>query len=131
MSIVKKIILPIFLSTIWISILEFGRNELLFKDYWINHYQSMGLEFPSEPINGAMWGLWAVVFSVLILIISRKFNLLQTTLISWFFGFVMMWIVIGNLNVLPFSLLYIAVPASLLEAFGASFILTKLSKRKS
>ena len=127
MSFLKKTVLPILLATIWISLSEFARNELFLKSIWINHYQKLGLIFPSEPVNGAVWGLWSLLFAIAIFIISKKFALLQTTLLSWFMGFVLMWVVIGNLAVLPRGLLYIAVPLSLLEAFIASFIIKKLS----
>jgi hypothetical protein len=53
----KKTILPILTATIWISISEFVRNEYILKSYWIDHYKKMGLNFPSEPVNGAIWGL--------------------------------------------------------------------------
>lgn len=122
----KKAILPILLSTIWISISEFVRNELLFKSYWVDHYNSLGLVFPSEPINGAMWGVWSLAFAISIYIVSKKFSLLQTFLLMWVVGFVMMWIVIGNMGVLPFSLLLFAVPLSLLEVFLAVLIVKKL-----
>jgi len=85
--------------------------------------------FPSEPVNGALWGLWSLCFAIAIFILSRRFTLAQTTLLSWFVGFVLMWIVIGNMGVLPEGLLYIAAPLSLLEAFLASFIIIKFSKR--
>jgi len=127
MNFLKKTILPILLATIWISVSEFLRNELLVKSYWTEHYKNLGLVFPSEPINGAMWGLWSLLFAIAIFIISKKFTLIQTTLLSWFVGFVLMWVVIGNLGVLPGGLLYIAVPLSLLEAFVAAFIIAKMS----
>jgi hypothetical protein len=128
MNILKKIILPIFLATFWISISEFVRNEFLIKTYWIEHYQKLGLVFPSEPINGAVWGLWSLLFAIAIFIFSKKFSLIQTFLLSWFVGYVLMWVVIGNLGVLPDEVLYIAVPLSLLEAFLATFIIKKLTE---
>ncbi|NVO19806.1 MAG: hypothetical protein HXX13_08900 [Bacteroidetes bacterium] len=118
----------ILLATIWISISEFARNQLLFKSYWVNHYQGMGLTFPEAPINGAVWGIWSMMFAISIYIISRKFSLLQTTFLSWFVGFVLMWLVLGNMGVLPYGLLIYAVPLSMLEAFFASLILKKLLK---
>jgi len=130
MDFLKKTVIPILLATIWISISEFVRNEILFKSYWAEHYEKLGIVFPSEPINGALWGLWSLLFSVVIFIISKKFTLVQTTLLAWFVGFVLMWVVIGNLGVLPYGLLYIAVPLSLLEAFFAAFIIKKLSAKK-
>lgn len=123
----KKTILPILLATVWISISEFVRNEFLLKTIWTDHYESMGLIFPSEPINGAIWGLWSLFFAISIFIISRRFTLWQTTFLSWFVGFVFMWTVIGNMGVLPYGILPFAVPLSFLEAFLASFIIRKLS----
>lgn len=125
MKLNKTTLFSIVLATAWISVSEFFRNELLFKSYWENHYISMGLVFPSEPINGAMWGVWSLFFAIAIFIISKKFNLLQTTFLAWLVGFVLMWIVTGNLGVLPFGLLVFAVPLSLLEAFVAAWIVNK------
>jgi hypothetical protein len=42
-----------------------------------------------------------------------------------------MWLVVGNLGVLPFGLLLLAIPLSLLEAFLAALIIRKLSTRKN
>ncbi len=127
MRTMKKTILPIFLATIWISISEFVRNEFILKSYWTEHYKKLGLVFPSEPINGAVWGLWSLCFAIAIFIIAKKFSLLQTTFLSWFVGFLLMWIVIWNMNVLPTGLLLFAIPLSLLEAFLASFIVKKIT----
>jgi len=123
----KKTVLPILLATIWISISEFVRNEFIAKSYWMEHYEKLGLVFPAEPVNGAVWGLWSLLFAIVIFIISKKFSLLQTTFLSWFVGFVLMWIVAWNLSVQPVGILVIAVPLSLLEAFVASAIIKKLS----
>ena len=123
----KKTVLSIALSTVWISLSEFVRNEVLLKNYWVEHYQNLGLTFPSEPINGAVWGLWSFLFALAIYWISKKFSLVQTALLSWFVAFVLMWVVTGNMDVLPFGILYFAIPLSLLEAFIASLIIHKLS----
>ncbi len=124
----KKTILPILLATIWISLSEFVRNTFLVHSNWVEHYQNLGLTFPEQPINGAVWGVWSLCFAIVIFIIAKKFSLLQTTLLAWFVGFVMMWLVVGTMGVLPFSILPIAIPLSLLEAFLASFIVKKLTK---
>jgi hypothetical protein len=87
----------------------------------------MGLVFPADPVNGAIWGLWSLLFAVAIFIIAKKFTLIETTFLSWFVGFVLIWVVAGNLGVFPFGILYIAIPLSLLEAFLAAFIIKKLS----
>jgi len=130
MNIFKKTILPILLATTWISISEFARNEFLLKSYWTNHYKKLGLVFPSEPINGAVWGIWSLCFAIAIFVIAKKFTLLQTTLLSWFVGFVLMWISSGNMGVLPFGILPFAIPLSFLEAFLASLIVKKFSGLK-
>ena len=123
----KKIILPVLLVTIWISISEFVRNEFLVKSFWTEHYRSLGLTFPSEPLNGAVWGIWSLLTATAIFILSKKFTLVQTTLLAWLVAFVMMWVVIGNLGVLPYGILFYAIPLSLLEIFVAGWIMRKLS----
>ena len=124
----KKTILPIFLATIWISVSEFVRNQFIVQCYWIEHYKSLGLIFPAEPINGAIWGIWSLLFAIAIFIISKKFTLWQTTFLSWFVAFVLMWVVIGNMGVLPIGTLFWAVPLSLFEALIASLIIKALTK---
>ncbi|MCK9423218.1 MAG: hypothetical protein M0Q38_11535 [Bacteroidales bacterium] len=119
----KKVIFPVLLATIWISISEFVRNEFLVKSFWTKHYQDLGLNFPSAPINGAIWGVWSLLFAISIFIIAKKFSLLHTTFLSWFVAFPMMWVVIGNLGVLPSGLLLYVIPLSIFESFIASLII--------
>lgn len=126
MKIVKRVILPIFLTTIWISFSEFFRNELLLKTFWLKHYQGLGIDFPSSPVNGIIWGIWSLLFAIAIFILAKKFTIIQTVFFSWFMGFVMMWVVIGNLNVLPDgSFLLYVIPLSILESFIATWIIKK------
>ena len=120
-------IMAVILTGIWVNASEFFRNEVLLKTYWIDHYRSLGMTFPSEPLNGMIWVAWGFLFAIAIYVISRKFNLIQTTLISWFMAFVLMWVVTWNLNVLPSAILIYAVPLSLLEAFIGSYICIKMS----
>ena len=105
MAVLRKKIFPIILAGVWISVSEFLRNEVLFKSYWIEQYERLGMAFPSEPLNGAVWGLWSLLFAVAIYILNKRYSLLQTMLLSWFVAFVMMWVVVWNLNVLPLGLL--------------------------
>ncbi len=127
MNSLKKTVIPVFLATIWISLSEFIRNEFLFKSYWVEHYEQLGLTFPSASINGVVWGLWSMLFAAFIFIISKKFRLWSTIFISWFGGFVLMWLVTANLNVLPFQILSFALPLSLFEVVVATLIIKKLS----
>jgi hypothetical protein len=50
-------IFSVILAGLWISASEFFRNEILLKSIWVRHYHSLGLTFPSAPLNGAAWGL--------------------------------------------------------------------------
>lgn len=126
----KRNFLSVLLAALWISISEFFRNSVLLHTYWVQHYENLGLLFPQTPVNGAVWGLWSLCLALAIYIIAQKFTLLQTALLSWFLGFVCMWLVIGNMSVLPVQILPFAVPLSLLEAFVASFIIHKLTLTK-
>ena len=121
-----RAVIAVLLASAWISINEFIRNTFVLHDAWVSHYQGMGQSFPEAPVNGAVWGLWSLVFAVVVLVISTKFNLIQTTIISWVIGFALMWIVIGNLGVLPMAILPVAVPWSVVEAFGAAYICSRL-----
>jgi hypothetical protein len=124
----KSIILPVLLATIWISISEFVRNQILLKSLWINHYRELGLTFPTDPVTGIGWGIWSLMFAVAVFIIARKFTLWETTFLSWFVAFVMMWLVLGNLVVLPHMLVMYAIPLSILESFIAALIVKKFQK---
>ena len=130
MKVLKKQVLPVLAATIWISLSEFFRNEFLLKQHWLQHNSDMGQHFPGSPINGAVWGVWSLVMSLLVLLILRKFSFFQTVLIVWLASFVMMWLVIGNLGVLPFAILPYAIPLSLLEVLDATAIVQWFIKRK-
>jgi len=123
-------ILAVFLTGLWVNASEFFRNEILLKGCWVSHYRSLGMTFPSGPVNSMIWAVWGVLFSLAIYVMSRRFSLLQTALLSWFAGFVLMWIVTLNLNVLPAAILVYAVPLGMLEAFVGSWICLKTSPGK-
>ena len=59
----------------------------------------------------------------------RKAGFPDKTILSWVVGFVLMWIVIGIMGVLPFGILPWAVPLSLIEALVAVLIVVKTSRR--
>jgi hypothetical protein len=118
----KKNAWAILCATLVISLSEWGRNSLLLQTQWSEHYQNMGLIFPDKPINGVIWGAWSLCFASVIWVFRKKFTLLETIVLSWFVGFVLMWLVIGNLGVLPLRILTVAIPLSLLECSLASWI---------
>ena len=127
MKLQPRSIIAVISTGIWVNISEFFRNEVLLKTYWIDHYRSLGMTFPSAPKNGMIWVAWGFLFSIAIHTISRRFKLIQTTIISWFTAFVLMWVVTLNLNILPIAILVYAVPLSLLEAFIGSYVCLKIS----
>ena len=122
MEMFKKTLLPILLTGIWINISETIRWLFFAESYWIEHYQQLGIVFPTDPARGLIWMVWGFMFATTIFILSRKFNIIQTTFLSWFVAFVMLWIVLGNINILPVGMLWVVVPLSLLEAYVATLI---------
>lgn len=115
------------LAGLWVGLSEFVRNQLLLSATWESHYESLGLEFPTAPINAVVWLVWSFVFAAVLYWISRRSSLLETTLLGWVVGFVMMWLVVWNLSVLPLVTLPVAVPLSLLESFVAAGICVKVA----
>ncbi|MBN2284434.1 MAG: hypothetical protein JXO48_11145 [Deltaproteobacteria bacterium] len=125
----SRSIIAVAVTGIWVNASEFLRNEVLLKTYWVDHYRSLGMIFPSEPKNGMIWLVWGFLFAIAMYVLSRKFDVIQTALISWFMSFVLMWLVILNLNVLPVALLLYAVPLSLLEVFVGSYLCIRISPK--
>lgn len=119
-------IITVVIAGIWINASEFFRNQVLLNAEWVEHFETLGMTFPSALINAVVWVVWGFIFAVTIYVISRKFRLIDTFLLSWVLAFLMMWLVTWNLNVLPVSILAFAVPLSLLESFVASYICVRL-----
>ena len=69
---VKRTTLATLAAGICINVSEFLRNELLSKQHWLAKYDAIGLEFPSAPINGALWGLWDFLFTGCIVAVRRR-----------------------------------------------------------
>jgi hypothetical protein len=109
----------------WIGASEFIRNELLFKSFWLDKYNSLGLDFPSSMINNLVWAIWSFTLAGLIIYLSEKLSFRSSIIVTWLFAFGMMWLVIGNMNVLPYRLLIFALPLSLIEVIVAILISKK------
>ncbi len=124
----RRPVLAVMLAGVWVSLCEFARNQVLLSPQWQEHYRDMGLVFPAQPVNAMLWAGWAFLLAGTVFAISRRFGLWQTTFLAWVMAFVMMWVVIWNLSVLPLGILPIAVPFSLIEAFGAAFICRRLAR---
>jgi hypothetical protein len=125
---IKKAILPILLTGIWLNISGTIRWIYLIEPYWLEKYNYLSLEFPTEPFNNIMWMIWGFMFALAIFILSKRFNLIQTALLSWFMVYVMMWVIVWNVGVLPTGMLWMNIPLSLLDAYVGAFICIRLSK---
>jgi hypothetical protein len=122
----KKSLLALCVAGLWITASEFIRNELVFKSYWTGHYANLGLKFATLPVNGILWTVWSFVFAAIIAKLLSKFTFLESVAYAWVAGFVLMWICLYNLQVLPSGLLYFAVPLSLLEVTVAAWIIRRI-----
>ncbi len=117
-------------SGFWVNLSEFLRNEILLGSLWKSHFLSLGLTFPSTPMAGMIWGTWGFIFGAVIFAVSRRHTIIETTIICWVVGFVLLWLVSWNLLVLPLAILPYAIPLSLLETFIAAAICVKISPQE-
>ena len=122
MRILKQIVIPIIIAGIWINLSETVRWMLLVEPYWIEKYQNLNLTFPNETNNMIAWMVWGFFYATIIFILSKRYSLFETTILSWFVAFVMMWLVVWNVGVLPTGMLWFNIPLSLLEAFIGAYI---------
>ena len=125
----KSIIRPlltILVTSFWISASEFFRNQILLNNQWASHFESLGISFPQSAINGMLWGVWSLAYALLIYLLAKRMSFKETFFIAWLAGFVLMWLVIGNLSVLPIKILWLAIPLSILETYIAIWITKKL-----
>ena len=125
----KKIFIPILLVGIWINISETVRWLLIIESYWIEYYKTLRLVFPSEPVNAIIWMIWGFLFAIIIFVLSKKFNPLQTVFISWLTLFAALWIVLWNIDILPVNLLWYNIPLSFFETYVGVLICNKVSRK--
>ena len=126
MTYFKKTILPIILIGLWINISITIGWMLILEGYWIEKYQSMNLVFPTELINNITWMIWGFMLATIIFILSKKYSQLQTTLISWFAAFAMLWVIVWNIGVLPTGMLLFNIPNTLIVTYIGAWICKKL-----
>lgn len=120
----QKLIRPA-LATLWVLASEFIRNELILKNFWVEHFKSLGLKFETLPLNGFLWLLWSAIMVYLVYKLMQKFSVFEAFLITWLVSFGGMWLVTYNLQVLPLQILFLAIPLSMLEIFVAQVIMSK------
>ncbi len=125
----KRVITSILLAGVWVSVSEFIRNEIFLKNHWVDHYASMGLVFNTTSINGIWWVIWSFLMAYGMYVLLKYLPFKKTIWITWLFSFVMMWITLYNLQILPLSILVIAIPLSIIEVLFAGFILKTINKK--
>lgn len=126
MSHLKKTFLPVLLAGLWINLFETVVWIFLVKNYWIDRYAELNIQFIEEPINLVLWGIWGFFYAAVIFIMAKKFSLIQTTLLAWVMVFVMMWMVVWNAGVLPTKMLWFNAPLSLIGTFVTAWICKKM-----
>jgi len=118
----KKAIWKILLVSIWINIFETLRWMLFAKPEIDMHFNAANLILPNEPINNLLWLIWGIIIAVMIFIVSKKFKVLQTTFIVWITVYVMHWIALWNMAVLPINILWLAVPLTFINVLVGALI---------
>jgi len=127
-TVVGRTVLAVLLAGVWVNLCEFVRNQLLLLSQWQAHYRGMGQVFPAQPVNALLWVVWAFLLAGTVFAITRRFGLWRTTFLAWVMAFVMMWVAIWNLSVLPLGILPVAMPFSFIEVLGAALICRRLAK---
>jgi hypothetical protein len=111
----KTAIWHIILISLWINISETLRWILFSQSHFMKHYQSLNLVLPLGPLVLLFWLIWGVLLSAMIYFISEKFSLLQSTFMIWIMAFLMFWLGLYNLDVLPVSILWLVIPLSFIS----------------
>ena len=126
----KRGILAVLLAGIWINISETIRWVFLVKACWIDFFESFGHVLPEKAINLVIWVIWGFSVALVIYVLSRKFSLIHTSLLTWFALFVLLWLVMWNMGIFPVAILVIVIPWSLVEVLVAAWICKKLLPQK-
>lgn len=117
-----KTIWQIIIISIWITIAETLRWILFAKPYFIKHFQNRNIEPPGGPLYLTIWWVWGILLSLIIIIVSKKFSLLKSSLIIWFTTFSGIWIMLFNLKVVSVPILLILMTFCFIEIFIGALI---------
>jgi hypothetical protein len=118
----RNAIWQILFVSLWINIFETLRWMLFAKPDIDMHFKAANLVLPNEPINNLLWLIWGIIIAVMIFIVSKKFKVLQTTFIVWITVYVMHWIALWNMAVLPINILWLAVPLTFINVLVGALI---------
>lgn len=72
MKLQSRSIMAIFLAGLWINVSEFFRNQVLLLRYWVEHFASVGMTFPTATVNGIVW---MILGFVKVTLFGRGFDL--------------------------------------------------------
>jgi len=118
----KKTIWQITILSVWINVAETIRWIVFAKPYFVSHYQKMNIEPPSGLLYLIIWFVWGVLLALLVYIISRKFSLIETTIIVWLSVFSGIWIMLFNQSLVTFPILFAIAAFCFIEIFIAVLI---------
>jgi hypothetical protein len=118
----KKAIWHVIIISIWINVAETIRWMVFAKPYFLSHTQKMNIEPPSGPLYLIIWLVWGVLLALFIYIISRKFSLIETTIIIWLSVYSGIWIMLFNLSLVTFPILVTIAAFCFIEIFFAALI---------
>ena len=118
----KKAICQVIILSIWINLAETIRWIAFAKPYFVSQYQNMNIEPPSGPLYLIIWFVWGVLVALLIFIISQKFSYLKATFIIWFSVFSGVWIMLINLRIVTFPILFAIAAFCFIEIFIGTLI---------
>jgi hypothetical protein len=104
---------------------------LFARPYIDMHFKAANLVLPNEPINNILWLIWGIIIAVMIFIISKKFKVLQTTFIVWIIVYVMHWIALWNMAVLPINILLLAVPLTFINVLVGALISNRFISKEN
>lgn len=131
MANLRKAIWQILLVSLWINIFETVRWILFAKPDIDMHLKASNLVLPNNPINNILWLIWGIIIAVMIFIISKKFKVLQTTFIVWITVYVMHWIALWNMAVLPINILWLAVPLTFINVLVGALICSRFKSKEN
>jgi hypothetical protein len=131
MSNFKKAFWQVLLVSLWVNIFETLRWMLFAKPDIDIHFKAANLVLPNEPVNNILWLIWGIIIAVMIFIISKKFKVLQTTFIVWIIVYVMHWIALWNMAVLPINVLWLAVPLNFINVLVGALICNRFLRKEN
>ncbi|SOB91110.1 hypothetical protein SAMN05877809_101295 [Rhodobacter sp. JA431] len=119
----KSSLTPIVAGWVWISACEFGINSYWLQSEWEDYFGALGVDYPGEPMQLLVWAGWALLYALCLRMLLVRFGGLFAGLISWFMVFGLMFVALGNINLMTQDFLTLIVPATLAEAVSAALVM--------